>query len=88
MTTRLTQTSDQKRALEQADSLVFFVDADGKTTHVIFPLDDARRMFDEYLRRELQVGFDQVDQGQFVDWNPEKIKAEGRRILQQQSQAS
>ena len=88
MRPRITQTDDQKRALEQAESPVFFVDADGKATHVILPLEDARRMFDDYLRRGLQIGFDQADQGQIVDWNPEKIKAEGRRKLQQQSQAS
>ena len=41
---------------------------------------------DEALREQLQIGFDQADQGRFVDWDPEKIKAEGRRRLQQRSE--
>ena len=61
---------------------------DGEATHVVLSIDDARRMFDDYLRRELQVGFDQADRGEFVDWDPDKIKAEGREILQRRSQAS
>ena len=87
MTPRITQTDDQHRVLEQAGSPVLFVGADGKTTHVILPLDYARRMFDDYLRRELQIGFDQADRGEFVDWNPDEIKAEGRKRLHQRHQA-
>lgn len=33
----------------------------------------------EELRHELQVGFDQADAGQFVDWDLKWIKCEGRR---------
>ena len=44
--------------------------------------DAFRQMVDEGLRRQLQIGFDQADRGEFVDWDPDKIKAEGREILQ------
>ena len=33
------------------------------------------------LMKDLQVGLDQADAGQFVDWNPDEIKAEARRRL-------
>ncbi|MBW3596481.1 MAG: hypothetical protein KY475_04305 [Planctomycetes bacterium] len=36
---------------------------------------------DERLRRELQIAFDQADRGEWVVWDPEKIKQEGRRRL-------
>ena len=65
-------------------SPVFFVDADGNTTHVVLPITDARRMFDDYLRRELQVGFAQADRGEFVDWDADRVKTQGRQLLRQQ----
>ena len=55
---------------------VYIIDADGNTTHVVFPLEDARRMFDDYLRRELQIGFDQADRGESEPLDIDAIKAE------------
>jgi hypothetical protein len=74
--------------LDSEQAPVFFVDAEGKTTHVVLPITDARRMFDDYLRRELQVGFEQADRGEFVDWDADRIKAEGRELLRQQREGS
>ena len=85
MTAKITQTDDQKRVLDAEQAPVFFVDAEGNTTHVVLPIEDARRMFDDYLRRELQVGFVQAERGEFVDWNPDRIKAQGREMLRQQT---
>ena len=33
----------------------------------------------ETLKAQLQEGFDQADRGELLDWDPERIKAEGRR---------
>ncbi len=89
MTAKITKTDEQKQVLDQAEqSPVFFVDGDGASTHVVFPIDDARQMFDDYLRRELQIGFDQADRGQVVEWDSDKIKAEGRKRLDQRSETA
>ena len=84
MTARITQTDDQKRVLDAEQAPVFFVDAEGKATHVVLPINDARRIFGDYLRRELQIGLEEADRGEWVDWNPDRIKAQGRELLRQQ----
>ena len=40
----------------------------------------APKLNDE-LRQQLQKGFDAADRGDLVDWDAERIKAEGRRRL-------
>jgi antitoxin ParD1/3/4 len=40
----------------------------------------------ERLRAELRIGIDQLDRGEGTPWDPEEIKAEGRRRLQQRQQ--
>ncbi len=42
---------------------------------------------DQELRQQLQIGFDQAADGQWRDWDPARIKNEGRRRLQQRSDA-
>lgn len=79
-------TNEQKEALEQNDGIV-------ESGDVIFMRVDLFRDMlgftsDDELRQQLKVGFDQADRGQLVDWNPDKIKAEGRRRLQKQHEDS
>jgi hypothetical protein len=82
MIAKLIPTDEQQQVLQcDAETPVVFVDSEGNATHVVLPIEDARRMLDDRLRRELQIGFDQIDRGEWVVWDPEKIKAEGRRIL-------
>ena len=89
MAAKVTKIDELQQALEQEHGApVYLVGLDGETTHVVLPIDDARHMFDDYLRRELQVGFDQADRGEFVEWDPERLKAEGRERLQRRSQGS
>jgi len=83
ITAKIIKTDELQQALEQEQGApVYLVGLDGETTHVVLPIDDARHMFDDYLRRELQVGFDQADHGEVVEWDPERLKAEGRERLQ------
>lgn len=86
MAAKILKTDDIKRVLDQEEGTVYLVDANNRPTHVVLPLEDARRMFDEYLRRELEIGFAQADRGELTEWAPERIKAEGRAILEQRSQ--
>ena len=89
MAAKVKKSDELQQALDQEHGApVYLVGLDGEATHVLLSIDDARRMFDDYLRRELQIGFDQADRGELVDWDPDRIKAEGREILKQRSQAS
>lgn len=78
-------TSEQLQALDANDGIV-----EGPS-YVLMRTEVFRDMLgfdtDEELHRQLQIGFDQADRGQLVDWDPEKIKAEGRRRLRQQPDA-
>lgn len=89
MAAKVQKSDELQKALEKEQGApVFLVDMRGNATHVVLAIDDARRMFDDYLRRELQIGFDQADRDEFVDWDGEKIKSQGRDILNRRSQAS
>lgn len=57
------------------------MDVQGNRTHVVFPIKEAKRMFGDYVHQELKVGLDQADRGELVDWDPKKIKSQGRDTL-------
>ena len=62
------------QALDQNNQeVVYVVDAVGQTTHVLMPIGDARRMFDEYLRRELKVGIDEAARGESTEWKADEF---------------
>lgn len=88
MMANITQTEDQKRILDSEKTPVFLVDADGQTTHVVLPIADARCLFDDDLRRELQVGFDEADRGELLGWDPERIKAKGLELLRKRHEGA
>jgi len=46
--------------------------------------EDLRRLKLEALRREVQIGIDQLDRGEGIPFDVEKIKAEGRKKLAQE----
>ena len=80
MLARITPTDDQFRVLDQEQGApVFLVRPSGETTHVAIPIDEARRMLDDYLRRELKVGFEQADAGQLEPWDIEATLQEAHR---------
>lgn len=47
--------------------------------YVLMPKDAVQEIGRRELLRELQIGFDQADAGEFVAWDTDEIKAEGRR---------
>lgn len=79
MVTTITPTAEQQHVLEQEQAPVFIVNAAGSATHVVLPIAEARRWFDEYVRRELQIGFDQAERGDVGAWDIEATLAEARR---------
>ena len=40
---------------------------------------------DEVLFRELNIGFENAERDEFVNWNPDEIKATGRQLLNKQT---
>ena len=55
---------------------------DDQTQQVYFLVTQERMsILDEQIRAQLQIGFDQADGGQTSPWDPERIKAEGRRLI-------
>lgn len=79
MAARIVPTTEQKQVLDAEPAAVFVVNAQGSPTHVVLPIDDARRLFDEYIRRELQVSFDQVGRGEVASLDIQATIAEARR---------
>lgn len=78
MATKLTPTSEQAAAF-QADGPILFVDAEGETTHVAFPVNEARQLLDDHYAKLLAVSFQQADAGQLEPWDIEGTIAEAHR---------
>ena len=78
MTTKINKSPELSQAL-QKDQSVFLVDADGQTTHVVLPVEEARLMFDDYLRREVQRGLEQSARGESEPWDISATLAEAHR---------
>lgn len=73
-------TQEQREAiLANPDAPVEIEDDQTKRIYVLVPKEGFRRMVDDALRRELQIGFDQADSGDVADWNIEEIIAEAHR---------
>ncbi len=68
MAAKINKSPELNQALEKEQS-VFLVDATGHTTHVVFPVEEARMMFDDYLHREVQRGVEQSARGESESWN-------------------
>lgn len=47
--------------------------------YVLLTKDDYCRLHDDYIRRELQVAFDQVDRGEVSDLDMKELLAEAHR---------
>ncbi len=60
---------------------------DDETNKVYFLIEESQagQFYEHWLRPELQKGFDAADRGELGEWNPERIKAEGRRRLAEQN---
>ncbi len=80
MVAKVNKSDELQHALEQDQHApVYLVDADGTATHVVFHVDEARLMFDDYLREEIQRGVDQAARGESEPWDVEATLAEAHR---------
>lgn len=80
-----TITEEQRQALQQNPGQPVRV-RDEKTGQVYLLLgaDSMSALWEEYIRREVERGLSAIDRGEIEDWEVESVKAEGRRILNQQ----
>ena len=59
---------------------------DDQTQKVYFLIAaDNRQVFDDWLSRELQIGFDEADRGEVAEWNVEQFLANAHERHQAES---
>ena len=85
MAAKVRKSDELQQALDQEQGApVYLVGLDGEATHVVLSINDARRMFDDYLCRELQIGFDQADRGELVEWNVDEFLEQAHKTRSEQ----
>jgi bifunctional DNA-binding transcriptional regulator/antitoxin component of YhaV-PrlF toxin-antitoxin module len=73
-------TDEQRQALESRPGEPVEVEDDrSQRIYILVARDDFRHLLDEQLRRQLQIGFDQADQGDVEDWDVDEMLSEARR---------
>jgi len=58
-----------------------------RSQYVLLTKEDYFRLHDDYIRRELQIAFDQVDRGQVSDLDMDALLAEAHRRYAARQQA-
>jgi hypothetical protein len=79
-------TDEMRAAIDQhAGDLICLQDQQSHRTFVLLDLDEYRRLVDQRLRRELDVGFAQAERGDVAPWNVEEFLKKARELHQQSS---
>jgi hypothetical protein len=75
-------TDAMREALDQAQGqpLELFDERTSKK-YLVVESSNVEQLWDEWVRSSLQPAFDEADRGELRPWDPERIKAEGRRRL-------
>ena len=77
-------TEEQRRAIEaQPGEPVRLEDDQTNRVYVLVEESQAPLLYERWLQYQLQEGIDAADRGEVVEWDPARIKAEGRRRLSQ-----
>jgi hypothetical protein len=72
-------TDEMRHALAaQAGGPIPVCDDQSQQVYVLVPRDQYARLQDDYVRRELQIAFDQADRGEWEELDIEAIIAEPR----------
>jgi hypothetical protein len=73
-------TDEMRQALaSRPDSPIPVQDDETQNLYVLLTKEDYYRLHDDYIRRELQVAFDQVDRGEVSDLDMDSLLAEAHR---------
>lgn len=63
-------TEEMRRALAQQPGIPLEIEDEAtRQLYLIIPKEAFGQLVDEQLRRQLQIGFDQADAGDVVDWD-------------------
>lgn len=79
MVAKITPTAEQQSVLAAAQSTIVVVNDRGVPTHVVLPIEEARRVYDDHARRALTEAFDEADREPLESWDIEATLAEARR---------
>lgn len=82
MTPKLTN-EQREAALQRLGQPVPVEDEQTREIYFLVKEADAPNLIDNWTRLELQKGFDAIDRGDVTEFDAEKIKAEGRKRLEQ-----
>jgi len=75
-------TEEQRKALEaRPGEPVRLEDDETNRVYLLVEESQAPHLYEQWLQHQLQQGFQASEAGNVVDWDPEQIKAEGRRRL-------
>jgi hypothetical protein len=72
-------TAEQQDVLSREATSVLMLDDRGVATHLALPIDEARRVFDDYVRRELNLAFEEATREPMEPWDIEATIAEAHR---------
>ena len=79
MTPKLTDEMREALEKQQPGCPVAVQDDRTQKFYILLSQDEYRRLLDDELRRELQIGFDQSDRGEAETWDIEATLAEAHR---------
>ena len=86
--TALKLTNEMRQALAlRPDGPIPIEDDQTQNQYVLLTKEDYIRLHDDYVRRELQVAFDQVDRGEVSDLDMSAVLAEAHRRYAARQQA-
>jgi hypothetical protein len=71
--------TDEMRLATRPTGPIPFEDDQTQNQYVLLSKDDYLRLHDDYIRRELQIAFDQVDRGEVADLDIKAVVAEAHR---------
>ena len=73
-------TDEQREALESRPGMPVEIKDDlTQRVYILVARDDVQSLFDEPLRRELEIGFEQADRGDVGDRDIDEMLTEARR---------
>lgn len=79
-------TPEMRAALqERAGRPVKIEDEQSRKVYLLVEEDAAHELMEQWLCREIQIGVDQAERGEVVEWDPDRIKSEGRRRLRERA---
>ena len=82
---RFQLTAEQRQALAESPAPAFeFEDQETQKVYVVLERGKLSTLDEEYVRQRLEEGFLAIKRGDEAEWDAASIKAEGRRVLQQQ----